>query len=336
MRKLLFAALLGLAAAAPVDAQTVKWKLGSSTGPQDQQTQDLMKYAAAVRERTGGKLDIEVVAIETLGFKNVDSLRVLKQGVLEAMHIVPYYLFRDAPALAALMPHGGLLEPEDNLKIEKVQREIANEIYAKWDLVPAVDWHAGGLRDLVVVSKEPISSLADLKGKKFRHFTKEGTQAFNDLGISTQIVPSSELYLALKTGVVDAAVYGLIYVKTQSINETTCCVSYLAPFSAAFPFTVGVRKDVWTKLDPALKTAMQDVGKEFYARALDEWRSNKLEGETAAFLKEKGMKFLAPFPLEDRKKIQQALFKAWREQCEKIGPDAVKNYERIIAALGAS
>jgi TRAP-type transport system periplasmic protein len=336
MKMFFAAALLGLAAAAPVEAQTVKWKLGSAVGPQDPATIDLQKYAAAVKQKSGGKLELDVVPIETVGFKNVDSLRVIKQGVMEAMHLTPYYLFRDAPALAALMPHGALLDPEDNLKIEKVQREIGNEIYRKWDIVPAVDWHAGGLRDLVIVSKEPISSLADLKGKKLRHFTKEGTQAFNELGISTQIVPSSELYLALKTGVVDAAVYGLIYIKSQSINETTCCVSYLAPFTSAFPFTIGVRQDLWAKLDPALQKTMQEVGKEFYAQALDEWRNNKLEEETRAWLKEKGVKFQPDFSLEDRKKVQQALFKAWREQCEKIGPDAVKNYERIIAALGSS
>ncbi len=318
----------------PAMAQTVKWKLGSSVGPQDPTTLDLLRYAAAVKERSKGKLELEIVPIETVGFKNVDSLRVLKQGVMQAMHLVPYYLFRDAPILAALAPHGVLLEPEDNLKIEQTQREFANKIYQQWGIEPAVPWHAGGLRDIVLVSKEPLTSLAELKGKKLRHFTKDGVQAFNELGIATQIVPSSELYLALKTGVVDAAVYGWTYIKSQSIYETTCCASYLAPFTSAFPFVIGVRQQDWKSLDPALKAVMVDVGKQFHAEALQAWRDSKADNEAKAWLADKGMKILDPFPIADRKAIQTALLKVWREQCEKIGPEAVENYKRVVAALG--
>lgn len=332
---ILSAVLFAGAGVAVAQAQVVQWKLGSAVGPQDISTLELQRYAEAVKARSNGRLLLEVVPIETVGFKNVDSLRVLKQGVMQSMMLVPYYLFRDAPALAALMPHGALLDAEDNLKVEKIQREIADAIYRKWDIESAVAWHAGGLREIVLVSKEPITSLADLKGKKLRHFTKDGVQAFNDLGISTQIVPSSELYLALKTGVVDAAVYGYSYVKSQSIYETTCCASYLAPFTSAFPFSIGVRQQDWKALDPALKKVMVDVGAEFYATALQAWRENRQDVEAASWLKEKGMKMLAPFSLEDRTKVQAALFKAWKEQCEKIGPEAVENYNKILAALGA-
>ena len=337
VRSIIVGAALAVAAGAATtaQAQVVHWKLGSAVGPQDIMTLDLQKFAAAVKERSGGKLVLEVVPIETVGFKNDDSLRVLKQGVMQAMLLVPYYLYRDAPSLAALTPHGALLETEDNLKIAKVQREIADKIYRQWGVEPAVPWWSGSLRDLVVIAKEPVSSLADLKGKKFRHFTKDGVQAFNDLGISTQMVPSSELYLALKTGVVDAAAYGLPYVKSQALYETTCCVSYLAPFTAAFPFAIGVGQQDWKALDPALQKVMIDVGAETYATALQDWRANKQDTEAAQWLKDKGMKFLPPFSLDDRKKIQAALFKVWEAQSEKIGPEALANYRKIRAALEA-
>lgn len=333
---ILGATLLIAAGMSTAQPQVVHWKLGSAVGPKDVMTLDLEKYAAQVKERSGGRLVLEVVPIETVGFKNVDSLRVLKQGVMQAMLLVPYYLFRDAPALAALTPHGALLEAEDNLKIEKVQREIANEIYRKWGIEPAVPWWSASLRDIVIVSKEPVSSLADLKGKKLRHFTKDGVKAFNDLGISTQMVPSSELYLALKTGVVDAAVYGYSYIKSQALYETTCCVSNLAPFTAAFPFVIGVRQQDWQTLDPALKKVMTDVGAETFAAAVQGWREDKASIPIMQWLKDEGhMKFLPRFSLDDRKKIQAALFKAWEEQCEKIGPDAVANYRKIRAVLDA-
>ena len=46
-----------------------------------------------------------------------------------------------------------------------------------------------------------------------------------------------------------------------------------------------------------------------------------------------GVKFVEPFPLEDRKTIQKAILEIWAEDTAKIGADAMKYYDRIVAAL---
>lgn len=329
----LLAAVALVAGAA--QAQTVKLRVGSAVSASDVGTKRLQALADDVKTRSGGRLELEIVPIDTIGFKPADSLRVLKQGVLDGMSLIPYYLSRDMPALANFAPHGVLVEAEDNLKIMGIQRDIADELYRKAGVVPAVPWFIGSndLRDIVIVSKEPIRSLADLKGKKLRHFTADGVKAFNELGIATQNIPSSELYLALKTGVVDAAVYGNSYIKSQSIYETTCCVTYLAPFSAAFPATLAFTPQAWARLDPAMQAALRAAGEEDMARAVAAWREGKGEKEAQAFLESKGMKFMPPLPLDDRRKVQAVLLKIWREQSEKLGPEALKNFERISAAL---
>jgi TRAP-type C4-dicarboxylate transport system substrate-binding protein len=335
MKRWIFAGLLFGAALVGAHAQTLKMRIGSPVGPTDVGTTRMQALAEDIRKRTGGRLELEVVAIETIGFKNVDSLRVLKQSVLEGMMLLPYYLGRDVPQLANFAPHGVMVEPADNLKIMEVQREIADGLYRKAGVVPAMPWFIGSseLRDIVIVSKFPVRSLDDLKGKKLRHFTPDGVRAFNALGIATQNVPSSELYLALKTGVVDAAVYGNTYIQSQSIYETTCCVTYLAPFSAAFPATLAFTPAAWERLDGPMRDAIKAAGEADMKRAVAEWQEGKGEKASQAFLESKGMKFQPPLPMEDRRRIQAELLKAWREQSEKLGPEALKNFDLISSKL---
>jgi len=326
---------LALALAAPVvQAAEVEWRLGSSVGPQDPTTLALQELAKRVDEKSGGRFAIEIVPIETIGFKNVDTLRVLQQGVVDAMNIVPYYAVRDEPLMGVFAPHGVLIDANENLKIVDTQYEIGAEILAeKWGVVQVSRAPFGALRDLIVMSKTPVNTLDGLRGLKFRHFTKDGLEAFNNLGVSTQMVPSSELYLALKTGVVDAAVYGPTYGVSQSINEVTCCFSYLAAFSMAYPFSIGVNQDVWAAVPDDLKAVLTEEANAMWQESVDRWAEGGAEKEAYATLVAKGMQQLDPMPLEDRKLIQAELLQIWQAQAEALGEQGATYYARIVKSL---
>lgn len=330
----LMAGAFALSAASAWGAE-FEWQLGSSVGPQDPTTLQLEEFAKRVLDKSGGRLEIEVVPIETLGFKNVDTLRVLEQGVLEAMNIVPYYVTRDEPLMGVFVPHGMFVDPEENLKVLDVQFEIGAEILKeKWDVVQVARAPFAALRDLIIMSKTPVNSLDGMRGLKVRHFTKEGLAAFNALGISTQNVPSSELYLALQTGVVDVAVYGPTYGRSQSINEVTCCMSYLGAFSMAYPFSIGVKSDVWATLPEDLQQIVVQESEAIWKEGVEVWRKGAEEEEAYNWLTtEGGMKLLDPFTEEDRKAIQEATIQVWRGTCESLGEKAVGYCNRIEEAL---
>jgi TRAP-type C4-dicarboxylate transport system substrate-binding protein len=317
------------------NAAEVEWKLGSSVGPQDDGTRMLQKLADRVLKTSGGRFELEVVPIETLGFKNVDSLRVLKQGVIQAMWLAPYYLTRDEPLMGVFAPHGMFVDPEDNLKVVDVQYDIGKEILAdKWGIVQVARAPFASLRDLIIMSKEPVNTIEGLKKLKVRQFTKEGLQAFNSLGISAQMVPSSELYLALQTGVVDAAVYGPTYGKSQSIYEVTCCFSYLSAFSMAYPFSVAVSNEVWNGLPADLQKILTDESEALWQESVEGWKNSTAEKDAYQWLTTEGkMKQLDPFPEADRNAIQNELIKVWKGTCEQLGDKAIGYCGRIEAAL---
>ena len=322
---------MGMAQAAEVELT-----LGSSVGPQDPTTLLYQQLAERVAEKSNGRMEIEVIAIETLGFKNVDSLRVVKQGAIDIMGFVPYYVTRDEPMMGVFVPHGMLVEADENLKVVDVQYEIADEILTaeKWGLEVIARSPFGALRDLIIMTKDPINTLDGLRGIKFRHFTKDGLQAFNNLGVSTQVVPSSELYLALKTGVVDGSVYGPTFGKSQSIHEVTCCYSYLGAFSMAYPFAFVATQDRWASVPEDLRRIFAEEADAMWTESLETWKVAAAETEAYEWLRtEGGMQELDPLPLDDRKAIQAELIKIWKGNCETMGDQAVGYCGRIEQAL---
>lgn len=324
----------GALLAAPASAAEVEWRLGSQVGPNDPGTQLLEDFAKRVAKRSDGRVAIDVVPLETLGFKYDDALRVMRQGALEMVHIYPYYMSRDEPLLTAFMPHTVLLDRMHNVEIAPVQHELAEQIYAQWNLVP-VAWTTlgGSLATQQVVCTRPVNTLEELRKVKLRHFEKIGIEAMNSLGVSTQTLPSSELYLALKTGVVDCSFYAPVYTKSQSLYEVADYWADIGYSTIASPIAILAREELWQELPDDLKSVMRDVGNQMYAEQIEEWKAREEEKAAEAFLRENGMTELEPFPTEDRREIREAMLEAWREQTESIGPEAVEIYERVTEAL---
>ena len=320
----------------PAGAADFEWKLGSPVGPQDLATKYLENFASRVQDRSGGRMAIEVIPIETLGFKNTDSLRVVKQNVVDAIYMQTFYVTRDEPLMGVFMPHGVLADPQDNLKVLGVQFDVADEILKnKWDMqIITRDPTGGGQSRLLVVSKDPVTNLDELRKLKFRHYSKAGIRAYSDLGVSAQVIPSSELYLALQTGVVDGAMYGAPYILSQSLDEVTCCASFVGALTLS-PRGISAAAAKWAELPGDLQQIMLDVGDEMFAESMALWREEKIYNAAAAELQQAGYKVLDPFPLEDRLEIQEAILKVWHEDVEKIGPQALEYYDRIVAALKA-
>ena len=320
----------------PGHAQEFKWTMGSQVGATHIGTLMLQDYADRVKERSNGRIEIKVVAIETMGFNRVDALRMMKDHVMESMHIYPYMMARDEPMLTMFVPHGGLFNKEDNLKIADLQLEVATEIYRKWDLVPVARTGFGGDPDTVmmVVTREPVTSLEELRGIKLRHGEPIGLAAWKNLGISAQGGPPfSELYVALRTGVVDGTTLSAQYIKSTSLYEVTCCISEIMNITIAAPNVITVHKDEWAKVPADLQQILRDVGQEIYEESLAAWRVAKAENEAIEFLKAKGMKVLPPFPREDRIKIANALIEVWLGRCSELGAEVRNTCDSIASSI---
>src|SRR5690606_19841046 len=117
------------------------------------------------------------------------------------------------------------------------------------------------VRDTQVICKEPVKSLDELKGKKVRVWEKAQADTFQRLGIAAQIIGQNDLYMALRTGVVDCAVYPIHFSLTVSLQEAAPYASYLFPY-VLHPLNIIASKDAYGKLPPEVQKILVDTAKE--------------------------------------------------------------------------
>ena len=321
--------------AVPSQAETLKWQFGNPWPDKHPASKALQQMFADIKEFSGGTLEIKNVSLRSIGFKQGDLLRVLKQGVTEVSLLVPYYVSRDDPMLANTVPAGGLVDAEQNLKTSPIQQAYAKKLLKKnWDAVMVAPFFNRGGRDLIIISRDPINTLDGLKGKKLRHFDKLAMKAMNSIGIPAQIMSQGELYLALKTGVVDAAVHGITNAKAQSIYEVAPHFSEFTPFPGqGAAYGLIMLQSNFDKLTDVQKKAIEKAGQKSWDEGVKLWRDATLTEDARSFMISKGGKDMGPFSPAERKALQKTVLTTWKAECEKLGPEALALYDKLLAVL---
>lgn len=336
MFAILFSVVILLTTAGLAEAKTVNWKLGCGAGTNDPEYQVVDAFVKKVDEYSEGRLKIKILLTQPLGYGKDGILRFMKQGLAESGLMIPNYLHKVDPMFGMLLPQGLIVEKEDNVKLVETMKETMEKLYNKWGITLQAPVWNGIMVDWVLISKEPISTLEQLKGKKIRHSDKMILKAMNNLGISAQYVSATDTYMSLKTGVIDGAVYARLWVLKQSLNEVTGNSSKMGPYSAAVMPGVGVSQKAWAKLPDDLKAAFKKAAKEvLWDAMMEKWETEFYEKYSIAELSkaEKPMQEIEPFPRQDLLTLQKAIMKVWEEECEKKGPEAVEHYKNVISII---
>lgn len=124
--------------------------------------------------------------------------------------VVPDTKVVDAPTGMTMAQFDALLEQPDGLfsMLQKRFREKNSVLLAVTDLGPPA-----------IVSRTPIRSPADLKGKKVRVFSEGQSEAISKLGGAPVSVAFAEVYPAMQHGTIDAAIVGYQGVDSQKLHE---------------------------------------------------------------------------------------------------------------------
>ncbi|MGB3244105.1 MAG: TRAP transporter substrate-binding protein DctP [Sulfitobacter sp.] len=106
-------------------------------------------------------------------------------------------------------------------------------------------------------AKEPITSLEQLKGRKVRVVGYEASTAMEKIGVVPVRIPSSETYLALQRGTVDAVVANISTVIARNLQEQLK-YCYQLPITA---YTIGLYMlaDRYAGLDDADRAAVDEA-----------------------------------------------------------------------------
>lgn len=325
------ATLLSLTTIGSVQAENISLKFHSGLSQSRPEAEQINRFASLVSEKSDGELDIEVYHAGALGLKEADMLRVLQQGMVDMALLYGEYYTRDAPALASVYAQGAITESSQHDEILDVIRELYEDGFSEWD-IQIVGGVVAPIFDVGLHCKEPVHSLADLEDKKVRVWSRHLVDTFELLGISAQVIPQNDMYMALQTGVVDCAYYLSTVAPTVSLQEVTEYESYLHPWAAS-PWLFGISKQALSRLNDNQRKALEEAGEEIWnetrATAVDPEREAQARQER----KELGITMLPDFSDDDVETFVDAAWQAWQAMAENAGEDGTRYYETVTQAI---
>ena len=238
-------------------AATTTWKVQTSW-PAGIGLATFKAWAATVKEKTGGELEIKPFAAkEVVG--DFELLDGVKNGVLEAMNSFTLYWAGKLPATAFLSSYlMGLRYPHewDIFFYSNGGLQAARDLFAKQGLYYVNRIHHG---PNIIHSKKPIRTIADFKDLKLRVPGGMIAEGFAAIGAKTTLLPGGEVFSALEKGTVDAADYTGPAVNWDLGFQQVTKYIWTGPpglesiYQPVDLMDFVVRMDVWNKLSPKMK-----------------------------------------------------------------------------------
>ncbi|PID35937.1 MAG: ABC transporter substrate-binding protein [Rhodobacterales bacterium] len=161
--------------------------------------------------------------------------------------------------------------------------------------------------DYDLLTKEPVSSLEDLKTRKIRA-TSNVAKVLDHFGIPTVYLPAQELYIGMSTGVIDGAIYGgPVEYEQLKLNEVAKHYTYLNMLMPGWTETFLANPETWAKLSDEHKAILEKAIAQF-ADDIHQWLA---DGNTGVA---EGTFEYATLPAEDSKALTEAAQVVWEAE----------------------
>jgi len=240
-------ALLGALAASPLFslpafAQSTALKIshqfpGGTTTEGDFRDRLCRLFASEVEKRSKGALKFSIYPGSSL-MKTNSQFSALRKGALDLALVPISYSGGEVPEVnIGLMP--GLVtsyEQGYGWKNADVGREFNRILLEKGIVMVSWIWQAGG----VASRTKPIVDPEDVKGLKIRGGSREMDMILKDAGAAVVSLPSNEIYAAMQTGAMDAA-----------LTSSTSLISFRLE-EVSKNLTTGRGKSYWFMLEPLM------------------------------------------------------------------------------------
>ena len=281
--KLLVPALIGVAVAGQALAAELELKFGHVGAPGSLFEASVNEFAKRANEKLAGKAKVVTFGSSQLG-KDKELLQKLKLGTVN--FALP------STVMSTVADEFGLFEMPYLVKDRSHMGRIEKELF--WSkLAPAAE--AKGYKILAVWENgfrhitnnlKPINTPADLEGIKLR--TPKGAwrvKMFKSYGANPTPMSFSEVFTALKTGVIDGQENPFAQIYSAKFQEVQ---KYLSLSGHVYtPAYVTVGKDAWEKLPADVRQVLEETAKETQAYVYE--TAAKMETDLLGKLKAGGM-----------------------------------------------
>jgi TRAP-type C4-dicarboxylate transport system substrate-binding protein len=317
--KPLFLAVAALALAGTVQAQT-KWDMPTPYSEGEFHTVNIKQFIEDVKKATGGQLDINLHSNGSL-IKHPDMLRAVSTGQVPiAEFLLGQFGNEEAVFNADNVPF--LAAGYDNAwKLYQAQKAILQKKLEGRNLVLlySVAWPGQGL-----YTKNPLKSVDDFKGTKFRTYSAYTARLAELLGASPAVIQVPEVPQAFATGTIAAMI------TSSATGTSTKAWEFVKNYyttNAMHPKNVVVvHNRAFQGLSAAHKKALTDAAAAAEKRG---WElSRKREADANKMLADNGMTVHTPDAklMAAMNKIGDTIASEWLKAAGADGEAIVKAY----------
>jgi TRAP-type C4-dicarboxylate transport system substrate-binding protein len=232
-------------------------------------------FAAEVEKRSKGAMKFEIYPGSSL-MKTNAQFSSMRKGALDMALIPLSYAGGEVPELnIGLMP--GLVvsyEQAYSWKTKPVGIELTRVLQEKGIVLISWIWQAGG----VASRGKPVVEPEDAKGMKIRGGSREMDMILKDAGAAVVSLPSNEIYAAMQTGAMDAAMTSSTSFISFRLEEVAKALTTGRTGAYWFMFEpLMMSKAIFDKLPKDQRDMLMTVGAEMEKFALEAAKKDDID-----------------------------------------------------------
>jgi len=317
--------ILAVALALPLSAAAqTKWDLATAYADSEFQTKNVRMFADDIKKLSGGKLDITVHSAGSL-IKNPELKRSVQTGLVPMVEFFISNYGNENPMFEVDAIPFLAVNYKELRHLWNVTRKPITDGFAKQGirLLYSVPWPTQAF-----YTKEPVKSIADLKGKKMRTYNAQTARLAQLLGVVPTTVQATEIPQAFSTGIIDMMyTAGNTGVTTRAWEYT----KYFYDTGAWAPKNgVFVNEGAFRKLPADVQKAMLDAARTAEERG---WKlSEEQNTEAPKILAKNGMVLapLSPAFMGELRKVGLTMLSDWLDKSKGDGKKVIDEYRKLV------
>jgi len=316
-KSLIAAAALALTGAA--QAQT-KWDMPTPYSDGEFHTRNVRAFVEDVKKATGGKLDIQVHSNGSL-IKHPDILRAVSTGQVNIGEFLLGQFGNEDPVFAA--DNIPFVAPgyDQAWRFYEAQKPELEKSLGKrgLKLLYSVAWPGQG-----IYTKQPLKSVEDLKGTKFRTYSPMTARLAELLGASPTVIQVPEVPQMFATGAVHAMI------TSSATGTSTKAWEFVGNYYNTSAFhpknVVVVNQRAFSRLPKDQQSAIAKVAAQAEKRGWD--MSKERQTEANATLAKNGMTVHEPDAAMKSafNKVGEQILGEWLKSAGQPGQTIIKRY----------
>lgn len=312
--------------------KTYTIKLAHEEAPDSFQDLYAKKFAEVLKDKTNGKVNVEIFTIGQLG-SDQDILQSLQTGVVNMVLTSPGTTGNLIPEAQFFNLHFLFSDDmEKNKKIlneSKAINETLTEIYAQKGIKTLAYWTEGFMD---WTSNKPLRTLKDFSGFKMRTMQSPLIiSSYKAYGANPTAVPFSDVYSSLQLNMIDGQENPIFYVEHNNLDEVQKYLTHSR--HAIYVAATAINPDFYNSLPSDIQQAVLDTVEDIRDYSF-EMQKDMNDKALELMVKDSGIEVIE-LSAEAREEFKQKSIPLRDEYVKQVGGKAKEIMDTLVQEIEA-